>query len=198
VRWSKPSVDQNDTNLPQTVVQELAQLRQQIQVRDKLVEQLSTELFRMVKTHPPALPASTGARSANASTQFFQTEDDGLREDLRRLEEQIEFYQGQIDKRDVEIARLQKSCQVLSERNQLLENIIQELPEIYKQKFVDRLDSVKSKVQSLQTENRRLNSALQQVNAQGLPEAGGAARNLALPAKRNTFNPSKLSDARPD
>jgi chromosome segregation ATPase len=151
-----------------------------------------------VKTHPPALPAATSARSANASAQSFQTEDDGLREDLRRLEEQIEFYQGQIDKRDIEITRLQKSCQVLSERNQLLENIIQELPEIYKQKFVDRLDSVKSKVQSLQTENRRLNSALQQVNTQGLPEAGGTTRNLALPAKRNTLNPSKLSDARPD
>jgi chromosome segregation ATPase len=190
-------MDRDDTNLPQTVVQELAQLRQQIQVRDQLVGQLSTELFRMVKTHPPALPASTGTRSTHESIPSFQTEEGGLRADLSRLEEQIEFYQGQIDKRDVEITRLQKSCQVLSERNQLLETIVQELPEIYKQKFVDRLDVVKSKVQSLQTENRRLNSALQQVNAQGLPEAGGAGKNLALPAKRNALNPSKPSDTRP-
>ncbi|NJM76787.1 MAG: hypothetical protein HC852_14605 [Acaryochloridaceae cyanobacterium RU_4_10] len=190
-------MDRDDTNLPQTVVQELAQLRQQIQVRDQLVGQLSTELFRMVKTHPPALPASTSARSASESIPSFQAEEGGLRADLSRLEEQIEFYQGQIDKRDVEITRLQKSCQVLSERNQLLETIVQELPEIYKQKFVDRLDVVKSKVQSLQTENRRLNSALQQVNAQSLPEAGGAGKNLALPAKRNALNPSKPSDTRP-
>jgi chromosome segregation ATPase len=191
MHWSKPSVDQDDTNLPETVVQELVQLRQQIQVRDQLVEQLSTELFRMVKTYPPALPASTSAGMSKQPIPSSQVEDDALRADLNHLEEQIEFYQGQIDKRDVEITRLQKSCQVLSERNQLLETIIQELPEMYKQKFVDRLDLVKSKVQSLQTENRRLNSALQQVNAQALPEAGGAA-------KRNALNPSHPPHSRSD
>jgi chromosome segregation ATPase len=198
VRWRKPSVDQDDTNLPQRVVQELAQLRQNIQVRDQLVEQLSTELFRMVKTYPPALPASASAGMSKSSIPSSQIEDDALRADLGNLEEQIEFYQGQIDKRDVEITRLQKSCQILSERNQLLENIIQELPEMYKQKFVDRLDSVKSKVQSLQTENRRLNSALQQANAQILPESGGTAKNLSLPAKRNALNPSQPPNSRSD
>jgi chromosome segregation ATPase len=191
-------VDQDDPNLPQMVVQELAQLRQHIQVRDQLVEQLSTELFRMVKTYPPALPASTSAGMSKPSIPSSQIEHDVLSTDLRHLEEQIEFYQGQIDKRDVEITRLQKSCQVLSERNQLLETIIQELPEMYKQKFVDRLDLVKSKVQSLQTENRRLNSALQQVNAQVLPEAGATAKNLSLPAKRNALNPSQPPNTRSD
>lgn len=166
-----------DVNVPSVieqasaVEQELAQLRRQLQQRDQLVEQLSSELFRMVKSHPPALPASTSGSSALALMP--QTPEASLRDDLRRLEQQIEFYQSQIDKRDQEMGRLQKSCQVLSDRNQMLERIIQELPEVYRQKFADRLEAVKSKFQTLQTENRRLHGELQQVNGRSLPEAKG-------------------------
>ncbi len=162
----------NDANLPQAVEPEVAQLRHQLQLRDQLIEQMSTELFRMVKTHPPALPPSSSVAS-EPSALVLQTTEQVLRADLKRLEQQIEFYQSQIDKRDQEIGRLQKSCQVLSDRNQMLERIIQELPEVYRQKFADRLDAVKSKFQSLQTENRRLQGALQQVNARSLPESRG-------------------------
>jgi chromosome segregation ATPase len=193
------SVDDNDAKLPKAVVQEIDQLRQQIQFRDQLVAQLSSELFRMVKTYPPALPASVSVSSStlimSPSIKAEKVEAEPLREELRHLEQQIEFYQGQIDKRDVEITRLQKSCQVLSERNQLLEHVIQELPEIYRQKFTDRLDLVKSKVQSLQTENRRLSSELQQVNAQ-LPEAKSSAKRLSLPARPNTTSSSQPPPAK--
>jgi chromosome segregation ATPase len=175
-------VDQDDAHLPQSVLQELAQLRQQVQLRDQLVEQLSTELFRMVKTHPPLLSAASSAAMPMGSTN---PEVESLRSDLKRIEQQIEFYQSQIDKRDAEILRLQKSCQVLSDRNQMLEQIIQQLPEVYRQKFTDRLDSVKSKVQSLQTENRRLSSELQQVNSRLLPESRINPKRLSLP----THNP---------
>ncbi len=168
---------QDDAHLPQAAAQELAQLRQQVQLRDQLVEQLSTELFRMVKTHPPLLSGSSSA----VPTVSANPEAESLRSDLKRIEQQIEFYQSQIDKRDAEILRLQKSCQVLSDRNQMLEQIIQQLPEVYRQKFTDRLDSVKSKVQSLQTENRRLNSELQQVNSRLLPESRANPKRMSLP-----------------
>jgi DNA repair exonuclease SbcCD ATPase subunit len=164
-----------DVNVPSAVDQELAQLRRQLQQRDQLVEQLSSELFRMVKSHPPALPASTSGSSALALMP--QTPEASLRDDLRRLEQQIEFYQSQIDKRDQEMGRLQKSCQVLSDRNQMLERIIQELPEVYRQKFADRLEVVKSKFQTLQTENRRLHGELQQVNGRSLPESKNQKKN---------------------
>jgi chromosome segregation ATPase len=160
-------------------VQELEQLRRQLQVRDQLVDQLSTELFRIVRTHPPALPAHT----MSFATAAPSTPEAALRADVRHLEQQIEFYQGQIDKRDAEIARLQQSCQTLSERNQMLEHIIQELPEVYRQKFTDRLEQVKSKLQSLQTENRRLQRQLQQANTPSLPEGQGGRKQLSLPAK---------------
>ncbi|MGB8702412.1 MAG: Npun_F5560 family protein [Thermosynechococcaceae cyanobacterium] len=178
-------MDQDETNVPNAMTQELTQLRQQLQFRDQLVAQLSTELFRMVKTHPPALKAAASPGLAPVAVHPINTEVEALREEVKQLEQQIEFYQMQIDKRDTEIARLQRSCQVLSERNQMLEHIIQELPEVYRQKFTDRLDLVKSKIQSLQTENRRLNSELQQVNGQGLPEIRSSAKRLSLPAKRN-------------
>lgn len=162
----------SDANLPNAAEQELAQLRRQLQLRDQLVEQLSTELFRMVKAHPPALVGSS-----SAAAWVPQTAEDVLQHDLRQLEQQIEFYQSQIDKRDQEIGRLQKSCQALSDRNQMLERIIQELPEVYRQKFADRLDAVKAKFHSLQTENRRLHGELQQVNARSLPEARGSKKS---------------------
>jgi DNA repair exonuclease SbcCD ATPase subunit len=173
----KPSdANLRDLNLPSMAEQELAQLRRQLQQRDQLVAQLSSELFRMVKTHPPALPASTSA-SSSALALVPQTPEASLRDDLKRLEQQIEFYQSQIDKRDQEMGRLQKSCQVLSDRNQMLERIIQELPEVYRQKFADRLEAVKSKFQTLQTENRRLHGELQQVNGRTLPEAKGPKKS---------------------
>jgi chromosome segregation ATPase len=162
--------DPREANLPRDVEQELAQLRRQLQQRDRLVEQMSGELFRMVKSHPPALPAASSP-PASALALVPQTPEASLRDDLRQLEQQIEFYQSQIDKRDQEVGRLQKSCQVLSDRNQMLERIIQELPEVYRQKFADRLEAVKSKFQTLQAENRRLHSELQQVNGRSLPES---------------------------
>jgi chromosome segregation ATPase len=179
--WSNLSVNPSDANLrdgnlPNAAEQEVAQLRRQLQLRDQLVAQMSTELFRMVKTHPPALPAaSTTAFSALALMP--QTPESSMRDDLKRLEQQIEFYQSQIDKRDQEVSRLQKSCQALSDRNQMLERIIQELPEVYRQKFADRLEAVKSKFQALQTENRRLQSELQQMNARTLPETKGSKKS---------------------
>ncbi len=173
--------------LPQSVVQELNRLRQQVKLQDQLVEQLSTELFRMVKTHPPLLSAATTTAPATANPA-----EAALRSDLKRLEQQIEFYQSQIDKRDVEITRLQKSCRLLGDRNQTLEQIIQQLPEVYRQKFTDRLDSVKTKVQTLQTENRRLSSELQQVNARQLPESNST--KLSLPTKQNAAPPRPPSE----
>lgn len=64
----------------------------------------------------------------------------------------------------------------------MLEHVIQELPEVYRQKFSNRLNHVKTKVKSLQLENRRLYSALQDSNypsttdRMSLPARSKAAR----------------------
>jgi chromosome segregation ATPase len=151
--------------------QELKHLQRQLSARDQLVDQLSAELFRLIQAHPPLLaPAAEMQVTAGPLSQA-----DRLRQELQAVEEQIEFYQQQIDDRDTEINRLQSSCQSLSERNQMLERLIQELPEVYKHQFSDRLDQVKNKMQSLQTENQRLYSQIQQESTEEQP---GIARRL--------------------
>ncbi|PZD74341.1 Chromosome partition protein Smc [Acaryochloris thomasi RCC1774] len=154
---------------PTALEKELKHLRQQLSARDQLVDQLSSELFRLIQAHPPLL-----APAAEVTTGPL-SQVDRLRQELQAVEEQIEFYQQQIDDRDAEINRLQNSCQSLSERNQMLERLIQELPEVYKHQFSDRLDQVKNKMQSLQTENQRLYSQIQQESTEEQP---GIARRL--------------------
>ncbi len=156
---------------PTLMEKELKHLRQQLTARDQLVDQLSSELFRVIQAHPPLLAPATETQM----TVGPMSQTDRLRQELRAVQEQIEFYQQQIDDRDTEISRLQNSCQSLSERNQMLERLIQELPEVYKNQFSDRLDQVKNKMQTLQTENQRLYSQIQQDTTE---EPSSIARRL--------------------
>lgn len=172
----------SETQIPENVQTEISQLNEQLQMRDQLVDQLSTELYRLIKANPAALPPADGRTVATSPTSALSANDipvgDNLKPELTVLESQIEFYQGQIDRRDTQIAHLQHSCQSLSDRNQMLEHIIQELPEVYRQKFSNRLDQVKTKVKSLQLENRRLYSALQDTN-----DASATTDQMSLSAR---------------
>ncbi len=170
--YSQPHISSRD------VQSEILQLNQQLQMRDQLVDQLSTELYRLIKANPAALPPAEGmVTDAPATSMGYIPEANHHQQDLTALESQIAFYQTQIDKRDAQIAHLQSSCQSLSERNQMLEHVIQELPEVYRQKFSNRLDQVKTKVKSLQLENRRLYSALQDSSSSSTTD------RMSLPAR---------------
>ena len=138
---------------------EILSLHRQLQMRDQLVDQLSTELFRAFKAYPPALaPAAPSPAAPLRATPSIPAP---LTPELPELEKQIEFYQRQIDKRDAENSRLRKSCQTLRERNHMLEQMIQDLTTVYRQKFSGRLAQVKAKVELLEQENRRLHAELQ-------------------------------------
>jgi hypothetical protein len=52
----------------------------------------------------------------------------------------------------------------LSDRSRMLEQVVQELPRIYKEKFEQRLTPVREKVVQVQHENRRLHAELQSVS----------------------------------
>ena len=163
------------------------QLQQQLQLRDQLVAQLSTELFRLIRAHPPALLA---AKETVEQTDMT-VQEESLRQELKVIEQQIGFYQEQIDQRDAEIVHLQASCQGLSDRNQMLELVIQDLPEVYRQKFSDRLTQVKTKVQSLELENRRLYDQLQTGHNSLPSQQQGTNWQLSLPAsQRRTLHQS--------
>jgi vacuolar-type H+-ATPase subunit D/Vma8 len=87
-----------------------------------------------------------------------------LREQLQDVEQQVTFYQEQIASRDSEIYQLRQSVQELTDRSRMLEQVVQELPEIYRQKFAERMAPVREKVAMLQRENRQLHAELQSVS----------------------------------
>ncbi len=87
-----------------------------------------------------------------------------LREQLQAVEQQVTFYQEQIRTRDTEIYQLRQSVQELTDRSRMLEQVVQELPQIYRRKFEERMAPVRDKVTMLQKENRQLQAELQSVS----------------------------------
>ncbi|NEO00741.1 MAG: hypothetical protein F6K50_36500 [Moorea sp. SIO3I7] len=136
---------------------EVSHLREELQLRDQLVQQLSQELFRLVKGNANFKPPQEVSERHKAQMVV-------LREQLHDVEQQVEFYQQQIATRDTEIKQLRESVEELTERSRQLEQVVQELPKIYHQKFSERMAPVKEKVTMLQRENRQLHAELQSVS----------------------------------
>jgi predicted nuclease with TOPRIM domain len=136
---------------------EVARLSEELQMRDNLVQQLSQELFRLVKSNPSATPDPQVSERQQAEVR-------ALREQLQSVEQQVSFYQEQISDRDAEIYQLKQSVQELSDRSRMLEQVVEEMPKIYRQKFAERMAAVKEKVAQVQQENRRLHAELQSVS----------------------------------
>jgi len=151
-------VSQTDTPNIQALSTEISQLRQELQLRDQLVQQLSQELFRLVKGNTNFMPPLRTESEPDLSQL------QALREQLQAVEEQLTFYQEQITARDTEIYQLRQSVQELTDRSRMLEQVVQELPQIYRRKFEERMAPVREKVAVLQRENRQLQAELQSVS----------------------------------
>jgi chromosome segregation ATPase len=151
-------VTQADTPHIQQLQSEVVRLQEELQMRDQLVQQLSQELFRLVKGNANAVPMS------EMSSERHLAEMRALREQLQQVEQQVTFYQEQIAERDAEIYQLRQSVQELTDRSRMLEQVVQELPKIYKQKFAERMAPVREKVALVQRENRQLHAELQSVS----------------------------------
>ncbi len=151
------TVSTPDRQTLQNLNAEVARLREELQMRDSLVQQLSQELFRLVKGNANFLPSPE-------VSERHQAEVRALREQLQGVEQQVNFYQQQISDRDVEIYQLRQTVQELTDRSRMLEQVVQELPRIYRQKFAERMAPVREKIASLQRENRQLHAELQSVS----------------------------------
>jgi len=150
-------VIQTDTPNIQPLSTEVSQLRQELQLRDQLVQQLSQELFRLVKGNTNFMPQ-------RLESEYDLSQLQALREQLQAVEQQVTFYQEQITSRDTEIYQLRQSVQELTDRSRMLEQVVQELPQIYRRKFEERMAPVREKVAVLQRENRQLQAELQSVS----------------------------------
>lgn len=143
-------------NNQQSLQGEVSRLQEDLHLRDQLVEQLSQELFRLIKDITLKPQTDTQANHQGGISQ--------LQDDLHETEQQVEFYQEQISVRDEEIYQLRQCVQELTDRSRMLEMVVQELPNIYRQKFSERLVPIRSKVIKLQQENNRLHSEIQSLS----------------------------------
>jgi chromosome segregation ATPase len=151
-------VTQVDTLTPHQLQAEVVRLQEELQMRDQLVQQLSQELFRLVKGNANQVPASQEVPERHLAEMR------ALREQLHNVEQQVSFYQEQISERDAEIFQLRQSVQELTDRAKMLEQVVEELPKIYRQKFAERMAPIKEKVSLIQRENRQLHAELQSVS----------------------------------
>ncbi|MGD1903347.1 MAG: Npun_F5560 family protein [Geitlerinemataceae cyanobacterium] len=142
---------------PQQLQVEVGRLKEEVDMRDRLVEQLSQELFRLVEGNANLAPSAELSSGQQKHVHM-------LRQQLEEVEKQVEFYQSQIEQRDTELYAQRQAVQELTDRASTLERVVQELPEIYKAKFADRLKPVEERVAQLQRENRQLHAELQTVN----------------------------------
>lgn len=170
-------VNSSNSATPQDLKAEVLRLQEELKMKDQLVQQLSQELFRLVKGNTNFMP------TPEVSEQH-QLQMKALRNQLQEVEQQVKFYQEQITERDTEAHQLKQSVQELTERSMMLEQVVQELPEVYRQKFSERLDTVLQKVEMLQRENRQLHAELQSVSYR-LAQKNRRPNTLDLP----TFQP---------
>lgn len=133
---------------------EVCYLRQELQMRDQLVQQLSGELFRLIKDQPRT------QHSEVASPKAMQS----LQKQFQVVKQQIAFQRQEVALRDAELAQMRQAMQELNTRNNLLEQVIQEMPEVYRQRFAERISPVKQKLGKLQQENRQLHARLENIS----------------------------------
>ncbi|NEO87697.1 MAG: hypothetical protein F6J87_26075 [Spirulina sp. SIO3F2] len=154
---------------------EIKRLQDELQLRDQLVQQLSQELFRLVKGNNQFMPQPEIADRQKAESRM-------LREQLQEVEEQVTFYQEQINSRDQEIYQLRQANQEMTDRVQTIEHALQEMPEIYRRKFEDRMVPIKEKIDRLQRENKQLHVELQSVSYRLAVKTRRSSNQVDLPA----------------
>ncbi|MCS7030771.1 MAG: hypothetical protein NZL92_04490 [Gloeomargarita sp. SKYG116] len=128
---------------------ELQRLKAQFHQYGHLIRQLSAELFQRLRQE----------RQVDASTVV------ALQEQIHTLQTELHRCQQHLQQREHELVEMHGSLQAIQERNQNLETILRDLPELYRRRFNARLAPVKEQLSRLQEENRRLQSELQRYGA---------------------------------
>lgn len=144
-------------NVTAKLQQEISLLKVELEQKDLLVQQLSEELFRLVKGNTAFLPNPEVHEQHSEEMRF-------LEQKLAAVENQLMLSRAQIQERDREAIELRQTIQEMSDRNRMLEQVVQELPNIYRAKFAERIVPIKQKIEALQKENRQLHIELQSLS----------------------------------
>ncbi len=87
-----------------------------------------------------------------------------LRERNRLLQSQIDLLELRQEKQQRQIRSYEAEIEQLYQEKQVLEQMIQELPELYRRKLQARLQPIRERIAAIQAENRRLRRELQQLS----------------------------------
>ncbi|MEO0354105.1 MAG: hypothetical protein AAF268_04710 [Cyanobacteria bacterium P01_A01_bin.3] len=111
--------------------------------------------------------------------QEMQTEVHGLRG-------QIDILELREEKLHLQLGNFVNEIDQLNEQNVLLEKLVQELPDLYRKKFHDRMKPIKERIARIQEENLRLHADIdwltQKLAANVLPPAPEERRLIKLPS----------------
>lgn len=154
---SENAMTNTTANVAANLQQEINLLKVELEQKDLLVQQLSEELFRLVKGNTAFLPNVEIHEQHSEEMRF-------LEQKLAMVENQLMLTQAQIQERDREAVELRQTIQEMTDRNRMLEQVVQELPNIYRAKFAERIVPIKQKIEALQKENRQLHIELQSLS----------------------------------
>ncbi|MGY2978321.1 hypothetical protein [Thermostichus sp. OS-CIW-31] len=87
-----------------------------------------------------------------------------LRERNRILQGQIDLLELRQEKQHRQIRSYEAEIEQLYQEKQLLEQMIQELPELYRRKLQARLQPIRERIAAIQAENRQLRKELYQLS----------------------------------
>lgn len=85
---------------------------------------------------------------------------------IRTLQGQVDLLQLREEKLRQQILNYELEIEQLLHHNQILEHTIQELPEIYRRKFQERVQPIRERIRNIQQENLQLRSDVQDLSLQ--------------------------------
>jgi chromosome segregation ATPase len=129
----------------------------QLAEKDQLIQQLAQELIQ-VNQHNRILQQQSEIPRVEAAFE-------GRREQMQWLEKQVGELRGEIAQKEQENLTLLDNLQTVQQENQKLQQYLRDLPELYRQKFTERLTPIKHRLHQIESENKRL----QQLVTQELP-----------------------------
>jgi len=133
-------------------------LQQQLQDRDRLIQQLAQEIVQ-VNQHNRSLQQTLDQSSSSR----------GSVDPAPELDRQVQRLREELTLKEKEIFALQERMQQVQQENHKLQQYLRDVPELYKRKFSERLAPFKERMNQVESENLRLHQFIEDLDRQ-LPE----------------------------
>lgn len=151
-------------SLTQMVSRVETQLRSEllVEVTDAVTKQVLAEVLYQLDQWDQAAPsAASPLVQAQVGESTSKSEAKIDLHQIHALQGEIDLLQLREEKQQQQIHNYELELEQLQQEKQILEQTIQELPEIYRQKFQARLEPIRTRIQQIQWENHRLRADVQ-------------------------------------